>query len=228
MRLRAYVAVSAAIGVAAVLVGVLAFRERNQHFAGTNSAGPSARVATLTPEQRLCVRDLWMPKGANAVSLRLGTNGRPPTRVVLTLDTPAGRARSAARVTSRNQADAVFPLPRAARGVPASFCLKTDGVLGTVAGTLAEPFRGTNYAPRAGRLPEPTGATLDGKRLPALVTVRFLEAAPRSTPATLADAARRASLFRPGFVGPWTYLVLALLVPALWIVGLALLWRRRA
>ena len=40
---------------------------------------------TLTPEQRLCVRDLWMPKGANAVSLRLGTNGRPPTRVVLTL-----------------------------------------------------------------------------------------------------------------------------------------------
>jgi hypothetical protein len=35
-------------------------------------------------------------------------------------------------------------------------------------------------------------------------------------------------VFRAGFVGAWTYLVLLLLLPALWWAGLRSLVRRRA
>jgi hypothetical protein len=57
------------------------------------------------------------------------------------------------------------------------------------------------------------------------VAVRLTARGRHSRLDELRPAARRASLFRPGWVGPWTFAALAALVALLWVAGLATLWR---
>jgi hypothetical protein len=56
--------------------------------------------------------------------------------------------------------------------------------------------------------------------------VHVLEPERSSLLARLADVAERASLFRPGWVGAWSFWALLVLVPALWAAGLWVLLRR--
>jgi hypothetical protein len=224
MRLRVQIAVAATILVGGLLGGLLAFSDRQVRLAGTNSVGPKDRVARLAPGQRLCVRDLRVPRGAGAVSLYLGTGGLPPARVDLTLDTTGGPVRTAARAVGP-AGEVAFPLPRDVWPGPARLCLRPRGGLERVLGTPSNPFIGVNYLPRLADVGLRPNATVDGRPVPDLVAVRFPERRPATRLARLDDAARRATVFKPGWVGTWTFGALLVLVPLLWAAGLATLWR---
>jgi hypothetical protein len=227
MSLRLHIAVAAAVVAGGVLVVLLGFGDREGRFAGTNSVGQTDTVALVRRGQELCVRDLWLPRGAAAVTLGLGRASGPPAPVDLTL-TAGGRVlRSRTVVTRPRTSEALFRVPEERQGGPARLCLRSRGRVLAVAGTPTEPFQGTNYTPTGRDVGIPPNAAVDGRPLPGLVAVGFREAGRASSLDKLGDAARRASLFRPGWVGPWTYLALLIAVPLLWVVGLAALWRAR-
>jgi hypothetical protein len=118
-----------------------------------------------------------------------------------------------------------FPLPPGVRPGPARLCLRSAGAVGAVSGTPSVPFRGVNYLPRRQDIWLGPNASVDGRPVRDLVAVRFPERAPATRLARLDIAARRAAVFRPGWVGPWTYALLLGLVPLLWVGGLATVWR---
>jgi hypothetical protein len=223
MGLRIQIAVGATVVLGGLLAGLLAFSDSKVRLAGTNSVGAKDRVAELEAGQRLCVRDLRLPAGARAVSLVLSARGGGPARVRLTLFAPARTVRSSATVSTRGEA--VFPLPAGLRPGPARVCLRPEGALDQVLGTPSRPFVGVNYEPGLADLPWRPNATIGSYPLPSLVAVRFREDRATTRLSRLDDAARRASVFRPGWVRPWTYALLLVAIPLLWVAGLALVWR---
>jgi hypothetical protein len=221
---RAHVAVAAGMAVLAAAGVLVGFSDASHRMSGTNSAG--ARVGgDLPPKQELCIRRLWLPARSASVSLLLATRGPVPVRVHLRLRTPSGSERSAAVVRSRVEDDVEFPIRPRPRGVPATICLRAVETLIEVGSAFTEPYVGANYSPRASKLGQRPEVTLDGRPLPAVVAVRFRESSERSALGALGDAAERAAVLRPGFVGPWTYPVLAVLIFVLWLAGLSSLWR---
>jgi 4-amino-4-deoxy-L-arabinose transferase-like glycosyltransferase len=196
-------------------------------LAGTNSIAPTDRVGEVPAGGRLCVRQLWMPAHANAVGMNLATARPGTTEVVLSLATPEGAQVSRATAQSHIGARVVFGVKPLTRAGSVTACVRPRGYLGDVQGTWSNPFLGVNYGPRPYPLHGPLQADVDGRPLNGLVAVRFLDGRLRSNGARLLDGARRAALFRPGFVGPWTYALLAVLIPLLWAAGLLLVRGRR-
>lgn len=220
---RWHVAVVAAVVLAALLVAAYGLHASSRRVAGTNSVAPTDRVASLRPHQRVCIRDLWMPAGATGVAMQLATGRHGETPVHLTLRTPEGQRTAQAIARAHEGGPILFEVRALARAGAVSLCAQPDGRLDDVGGTATNPFRGLNYAPH----PPPTGnvspASVDGVSIPGYVAVRFLESRRRSVAAALPDGARRAALFRPGFVGSWTYVALAVLMALLVLAGAALL-----
>lgn len=221
---RARLGVVAAVAVAAV-VAVALVLHRGRDVAGTNSVAPSDRVAAVPAGGRLCVSHLWLPAGAASVSLQLATAAPGGAGVGLRLDGPAGTVASRARVPAGGAQSVSFPFAAARTAGPASLCLRPDAPLTRVGGTRTDPFPGVNYSPRPlpfDRVPE---ATLDGRALTDLVAVEFHWPGSRSAASQLGAATHRAALFRPGFVGAWTYVMLLVLVPLLGATAVVLVVR---
>lgn len=225
MALRLHIVVAAAVVLAGGLVALLAFGDRKPRFVGTNSVGPTARVASVAPGQALCVRDLRLPAGAASVSMVLAGRDGSGTRVDLALHSARTTVRTSTRVAGRQLADAQFRIPPPRTAAPARLCLRPRGGGIVVAGTRTNPLEGTNYAPQGATVGVEPNAALNGRPIPGLVTVRFRAGEATTRLGALDEATRRASLFRPGWVGPWTFAALAALVPLLWAAGLAALWR---
>jgi hypothetical protein len=181
------------------------------HLVGTNSTAPRYSLPALTPGHKLCLKGLTLPANANAIGLLLAAKPGAPSPVTLTLQA-AGRTQVA-----RGEAPAVgfggrFRFAAPGREVPASACLTTARSLVAESGTFS-----TNSG---------TGAAfLDGKPVGGMLTVSYLHLPSRRLLSALPAAAHRASLFRAGFVGAWTYWLLAALVLIAWAVGLRLVLR---
>nr|MBA2506852.1 DUF2142 domain-containing protein [Thermoleophilaceae bacterium] len=62
-----------------------------------------------------------------------------------------------------------------------------------------------------------TATTVDGQPWPARATAAFLEPRPTSLFSKLGDIAERAALFKPGWVGPWTFALMAFVLVLLWL-----------
>jgi hypothetical protein len=211
---RAYAAVIAGVFVvAAVLVGQWLLRDSTR-LVGTNSVAPDSNVFIVKKGQTMCVRDLYVPARADAVRLLLipPANTRPVIDVAL--KTSAGYSARASRVVSVAGYND-FTIPRAASGAPGILCAQARGDV-TVSGYAGLQANGR---------PE---AFVDHKPQTSRVSVWFIDTHKRSLLSLLPTAAHRASVFRAGFVGAWTYLVLLLLLPLLWWAGLRSLVRRRA
>lgn len=200
------IAAAAAFLVVAVPVGVWLL-DRDERLAGTNSVAPKAVVAGVKAGERLCVRDLRAPAGTTAV------------RVFGAVDAPAA-AHAELRLEGGPALDSTAPLapgqvsPRdlpvreVERAAPATLCLAVEGGQLALAGVT-----GLETDRRAQTF-------LDGRPLPDRVTVQFVLRGERTLLARLDDAARHAAVFKAGFVGPWTYWLLALALPLLWLAGL--------
>jgi hypothetical protein len=105
-----------------------------------------------------------------------------------------------------------FPIRATNRSGPVRLCLDSPSVL-SMAGQPSGPDPNTTVA---------------GKPVGAKVSVWFLHGSPRSVATSLADAPSRAVLFRAGWVGPWTYVLLPFVIVLLWLAGLRVLLRRGA
>jgi predicted membrane protein DUF2142 len=206
------------VGVPLTLVLLVVCLVPHDYYTGTNSVRTRGFLQPVKAHETLCVRGLNLPADTGRVQLELLTRGLQTPPLALRLSTPEGTV--ASRVAARpaaptTRAKVAFPIaarPSAPDSVPATACVTPAG---------ETTFGGTLNA--AGAAP-----TLDGKPQVARIAVWFLPPSghKRSLISQLPDIVQRASLFRPGIVGPWTYVVLlVLLMPAAGLLGLRALGR---
>jgi hypothetical protein len=205
----------------AILAGLILWQLAipRSYYTGTNSVGVRAVAANVGVGQRLCVPDLNLPAGTGRVQLAVFAQ-RP--RFTARLSVSAGNKTSVSQLAgapgSGSLAYAAASIPRrpsSPSSAPATLCVTpVDGpiALGGMVGLQS------NQVP----------ARLNGAPLGNRVAVWFLPPAgsQRSLFASLGAIFSRAALFRPGFVGSWTYPVLLfVLAPLTWITALLLLVR---
>jgi Predicted membrane protein (DUF2142) len=188
-------------------------------YTGTNSVGVTSVVASLKTGDRLCVRDLNLPAETARVQLAVFAH-RPRFTANIELSTSRlgvhSRMVGVPGPTSLVYANAAIPRQaHSPSSVPATLCITPlDGPieLGGMIGLQG------NQVP----------ALLNGVPVSNRVAVWFLPAAgdQRSLLASIGRIFARASLFRPGVVGAWTYpLLLFGLLPCVWALSLILMLR---
>ncbi|HEV3229181.1 MAG TPA: DUF2142 domain-containing protein [Solirubrobacteraceae bacterium] len=188
------------------------------YFTGTNSVIPTTTIAEIAPGHRACVPGLQFPAGTGRVRVAISTPNPAGAPTFLRADVAVDGARLVSHAQRTLPAQLVdFSIPRlGARpaSVPGGLCLTNLSGAATLVGGY--PGHGPGDA-----LPR-----LDGRPLDARVAVWFAPPAGqrRSLVSLATDIFARAALFRPGFVGRWTYwLVVALLLPVLALASLRLL-----
>jgi hypothetical protein len=199
---------AAVVGVAmAVLIAWQMLRPR-ELYTGTNNAGSSGPALTVTAPQRACI-PLDVPAGTGRLRVQAIARGALRAQV-----SPGG----AAPVSAKPGPAAFTTFDIAVSRPPRALCLAPDATI--------------QLAGRPGPQPLRPPVLVDGRPAGARVQVWFLPPAGqrRSYAAALPDVMRRAALFRPGIVGPWTYWLLLALTPMLAIAAVVLLARgpRRA
>lgn len=202
-------------GVLALLIVGGARETRMAFTAGVSSAGAQAAIA---PGQTGCQGPLDVPEGGSfdAVEVVLATGAVPgaPARVTVR-DAQTGRVLARGRLAGGYLGTAqrrVAVTPRVAEGRTISVCLRNTGTVPIVPmgnGDAASP---------------PSTYTRNGQPQGVDIAVRF-QTEPRSLLSQFGLIADRAALFRAGWVGPWTFWLLAALltlgVPALLAFALA-------
>jgi hypothetical protein len=211
---RAYAAVIAGVFLVAAVLLASWLLKSSERLVGTNSVTPESFIFIAKKGQTMCVRDLYVPARADRVRLALAPSNNATPPIDLSLKTNAGySARVTHIVTGPGYND--FSVPRNEKGASGILCARMGGDT-TVSGYSQLPADGrpttfVDHKPQGGR-----------------ASVWFLDSHKRSLLSLLPSAARRASIFRAGFVGGWTYLVLLLLLPVLWWAGLRQLLRGRS
>lgn len=216
------------VGVPLVIVLIAWACTGRPYYTGTDSIRTRDWVVAVKGHQTLCVRDLALPAETARVELDI-LMGTPRPAMRLDVRTPAGALIASSRVAGEPRAptyvrDALhakvaFPIarrPDRPASVPVSACLTPERRV-KLGGTLAVG---------------PVAPTLDGKSVgDARVAVWFLppEGAKRSLAAQIPVMFERATLFRPPWVGRWTYwLLLGVALPLAFALGLFLLIRAQA
>ncbi len=191
------------------LILVYCLRPR-PYVTGSDSVEVVTYVAPTPAGARVCVPGLQIPAGTARVQLQLvsRTQERPELQMTLRL---GGRTLTSSlppvAVEASRISTPTFAIPELAAHpsyTAATLCL-TAGDLVNWGGT-----------PLSGAPPHPP--TLQGKPFPAQLAVWYLPpaGAESSYVARAGAILGRASLFRPGAVGPWLYwLILLLVLPAL-------------
>jgi hypothetical protein len=199
------VAVTFAVLVCGWLVGT------HVHLAGTNSVAPRYSLPALAAGKQLCMKGLLLPADANGIRLALQAPPGAPVPVTFRLSA-GGRTQVTRGVAPVGTFGGEFRFHAPGRELQASACL-----------TARRPLIAESGMPSTS-----TGAGtafINGKRIGQL-TVWYLRLPARRLISALPAGAHRASLFRAGFVGAWTYWVLAGVVLLSWAAGLRLLFRR--
>jgi 4-amino-4-deoxy-L-arabinose transferase-like glycosyltransferase len=213
------------VGVPLLLVLIVWACSPRPYYTGTNSIRTRDFVQAVKGGETLCVRDLQLPAETGLVELQL-VMGEPRPALRLDVRTPGGALIATSRVAGEDGAGpyrrdavqdkvafAIAQRPEQPRAVPASVCLTPRRVV-KLGGTLAIG----GVAP-----------TLDGKEVgDARVGVWFRPpaGAERSLVSQIPTMFERATLFRPPWVGRWTYwLLLGLVLPAAFALALVLLIR---
>ncbi len=208
---------AAAVAVILAVVGTIELLRPRVGYTGTNSVGTRSVAIDVPAGKRLCVGGLLLPAGTGAVQLEfMGPGAQPRLDGALTVAGRTERATvPAGPAGQRRVAFAVAPRPDGAAPAEARFCVVPRGAAAALGGML--DVQGDQVAP-----------TVDGAPVAARVAVWFLPPAGEQTSllSELPEIARRAALFRAGWVGPWTYwAILFLLTPALGYAALRLLAR---
>ncbi|MEA2350120.1 MAG: hypothetical protein QOG86_1061 [Thermoleophilaceae bacterium] len=202
------------LALIAVLVSLLVPRD---FYTGTNSIRTRAYAADLRG-QTLCTAPQRIPAGTGRIELELGViTPRPPLDLELRVPGRAPiRSHALGPATPHKLTKTDFPVPDVAGGrdfVDGTVCLRGGPHRVGVGGSLRLQ-RGDQHA------------TLGGRPLANRIALWFRPPAgeKRSLASLGPKILLRAALFRPGFVGRWTYAaILLLLMPGLIYAGLRLL-----
>lgn len=199
------------------------------YYTGTNSVRTRGFVAPVAAGRTLCVPDLRLPAGTGLVELELKTDGElPPLRLDLRAPGGASLARSRlnhapgpglrGRGEMRSKVAFAIPVrPQQPATVPVDVCVTPQRRV-EFGGMLA----------LGGSAPTVGGRPIEGD---AQVAVWFRPPAGsrRSLASQLPVVFERAAVFRPAWVGTWTYwLLLGLVLPLTFALALFLLIRAQA
>jgi hypothetical protein len=209
---------AARAALAAFLVGVLglfvAAVTDKRHLAFSLAVRPSAPGILLQPGQQVCQRGIDVEEPFDSVSLLLATYFQPGPRLVMSVTDDRSRRVLASGVLPDGYPDSKVSVTRLDRTVPAggraTLCVRVAGARQVA--MFSGP--GTDNAPSRG--------AIDGRYVSSDLLVDFVRSKPRTTLSLIPDVFRRASLFHPAWVGPWTFWVLA----ALLLVAVPLLLTR--
>jgi hypothetical protein len=205
----------AAALVAVPLLSLVTFyclRPRD-YYTGTNNVEVYSYIAPTPAGQPLCVPGLEIPANTGRIRLQLMSvkNPRPSLKMALNFDGSRRVIHSALppfAVPQNHASVAEFPI-RVLRSDPgrrlASVCVTAGSVVN---------WGGTPLT----KIPASRPPTVGSTPLLGRIAVWYLPSAgsQRSYLARAGTMLRRASLFRTGFVGPWLYVVILLIVlPAL-------------
>ncbi len=178
---------------------------------GTDSVEVHGYVAVAQAREPVCVPGLLVPAGTSRLRFKVMSTARRRPALHLALQL-GGRTihsdLSPVVVRGSRISSAVFSIPQlAARpsATPATACLTADGVVSLGGTALSSP-------------PGIGPPTVGGVPISARIAVWYLP--PRGARQSYVEAAgailARASLFRPGSVGPWLYVLMFLgVLPAL-------------
>ncbi len=199
------------------LIGVLiALLRPHQDLLGTNSVGARSAVALVPANTPLCVPHLRVPTGTGQVRFNLQTPTPRPALEVQVREQGGSILRGISRASpAGGHEDYAIALPTLRSSQPwvfADVCL-----------TARAPVFAYGNDNIQDNVPSPT---LGGVAIPQRVGVWFLgpPGAQRSIISQMGEMFRRAALFRPGFVGEWTYWVLLFVIfPALAYTALRLI-----
>jgi hypothetical protein len=214
---RVWLVAAAVLALCAIGIGVALLQPR-EYFTGTNSVAAREGVVQVPAGQRLCVRRLRLPAGTGAV--RFGVDSQQHPRPALELegrttdgDVFRGRLAGSAR-TGLQKVDIAIPTRPASPGYElATLCLKPVG--GYVYAAGRSTLQSNDLPP-----------TVGGKQVLSRIAVWFLPPnhEKRSLLSHMGEMFRRAALFRPSFVGAWTYwLLLVGVLPLTGYFGLRLI-----
>lgn len=208
----------AGVVLALALIGIaVALLRPHEDLLGSNSVGARTDAAIVPAHVPLCVPRLRVPPGTGQVRFDLDTRGGPRPALKVAIRELNGTVVEGASPPSAAGGHHVYTMP-----VPT---VKTRGeyVVANVCLTAGSEVIAWGAATPQGNLPSPT---VGGKPVNNRVSVWFLgrPGQSRSIASQIGAMFRRASLFRPGFVGPWTYWVLFLvLLPLLGYASVRLL-----
>jgi hypothetical protein len=185
------------------------------YHTGTDSVEVHGYVARARAHQPVCLSGLQLPAGTARLRFQLISRTQERPALHLALDIDRRTLRSDLRplhVRGSRASVAVFAIPQLpARPsvTPASVCLTADDAVAWGGTALPAP-------------PASSPPTLSGAPLSARIAVWYEPPAgsQRSYLSAAGLILRRASLFRPGWIGPWLYvLVLGVVLPALALVA---------
>lgn len=200
------------------LVSYECLRPRD-YFTGTNSVETYTYIAESPAGAQLCVPGLEIPAHTRRLQLQVvsRTTLRPAMRLVLRSEGPLARAIesriAAVPVPLSRASDAIFAIPKLAIAggeQPASICITASDRVNW----------GGTPLPAA---PPRAAPTLDGRPVAGRISVWYLPAAGsrQSYLSRTGAIFHRAALFRPGFIGPWLYVLIVFVVlPALALASL--------
>jgi hypothetical protein len=191
-------------GLVALAIVAATQRTRDGFSLGVPVGGVAAE---LQPGQRACQSPVAIPDADatfERVVVALGTYKRPGSTLEVTL-APVGGGKPLARGTLRGGYPDIDRAPTHAINVgpvttraPLRVCLKNAG-----------EHRLAVYG-NGGAASRTSSAALDGKPIESDLSLSFERARPRSLASLVPAMLTRASLFRAGFVGPWTMWLVAL------------------
>ena len=218
MRSPLAVPVAGAVVALLVLVGMLlTTHERRAFTLGVPLYGPAT---TLAPRDEICQAPVGLPdreSDFDRVAFVLATtHGRPGPQVDLTLKSldgaPIARGHVPGGYAPSSQIQQVVDVGRVTTRTPMRVCLRNAGALPVAV------FGSGDLASRT------STAALNGTPLGIDVAFSFEHAEPRSSLSLLPTLLNRMALWRAGWLGGWTYWLLAagvlLAVPLLLFVAL--------
>jgi Predicted membrane protein (DUF2142) len=208
---------AAAVSVLALVAVLLSLLVPRDYYAGTNGVRTRAFLAELGTGDTLCSAPQRIPAGTGRIELQLAVRRpRPPLDLEVRIRGRAPVRSHALGPATRELTKIDFPVPDLARGrdyVDGTVCLRSGADHVAIGGSGGL---------QVGDLP----ATLRGRPLGGRVALWFRPPAgeKRSLASLGPKILLRAALFRPGFVGRWTYAaILLLLMPGLMYAGVRLL-----
>lgn len=201
----------AAVLIVGVLVALLAFTPSKPRLSGTNGVSPEAFPATIGLDgSPLCTTGVSLPEGTDAVRLWVGTYRRLGVKMTMTVRDATGKQLGTSTPPAFNDGGyPIFKVPRGLNG-PATLCFRTDGSNAAVAGNLN------------GNLSPEQTSTIGKKPVNGDISIEYMRAGSDSTWSMIPTVFSRAALFRPSFVGAWTFWLAALLafglIAAAWVL----------
>jgi hypothetical protein len=207
-----------------MVLALAALLKPRELILGSNSVGARLDVVEIPANGRMCIRDQLMPSGTGRVRMKIDSQTRRQPPYEITVRGLGATRRGATKPGTPGAAYVDIPFSPVVPDAPggamrADICVRVGDTGGAVYPWGTAQLDNTT---------KPVVVRANGavREFPNRVALWFLprQEERRALLAQAADIARRASLFRPRLIGPWTFvLVLLVAAPALVYTALRLI-----